>query len=344
MTLRIGPRVPLLLLMFVVRSVGAQSIHLADDHVWIESPQIVDLGEQSWIDAAALPGGDLVIADMFTGTVSRIGKSGEQRWVAGGSGEGPGEFRRLYRVGVGPGDTIIAYDLARTEVSVFTGDGKFVGRVRLEAIFRQVDSILMLSPGMFVISGTCPIGSPQEDYAIHVFDAEGKYDRSFGPLPETEQREVLGYWGAGMLRRTATGDILYTRRLPYEVYRYSSTGELRSVTIVTVHTTGRPEDRYEITRNGSYGAFRVQRTQQRVTYPIATVSVGDDLLLTSRTDGGDRYLTLIREQGSVLADIALEPGEGILVDSAPAVATIWMSDSSSGLKKVLISGRLVIAR
>lgn len=345
----LGGRAPCFLFSFLLwilpgHPVQAQSIQLADDYVSIDRPQVIDLGEQSWIDAAAFPNGDLVVADMFTGMLSRIGRSGERRWTVGHGGEGPGEFRRLYRVGVGPGDIVIAYDLERRDVSVFTGDGEFINRVRLEAIFRQVDSILMPSPGMFIVSGTCPIGSPQEDYAVHVFDAKGHYERSFGPLPETEQREILGYWGAGMLRRTVTGDILYTRRLPYEVYRYSPTGELKSVTNVAVRITGHPEDRYEITRNGPSGAFRIQRTQERVTYPIATVAIGDGLLLTSRSDGQDRYLTLVREEGDVLADRSLEPGEGILVDNSAPSGTIWMSDSSSGLTKVLINGRVTIAR
>src|SRR5690606_37125957 len=74
-----------LLVLLPVR-VGAQAVELASGTVAIESLTVVDLGDQGWIDAAATSTGDLIVADMFTGTLVRLTAHGERLWTAGGSG------------------------------------------------------------------------------------------------------------------------------------------------------------------------------------------------------------------------------------------------------------------
>lgn len=332
--------------LLVSHPASSQSLSLADGLVSITDLNAVNFGDQefSWIDAAAFANGDLAIADMYTGTLVRVGRDNDPRWRIGGEGEGPGEFGRLYRVSVGPGDKVVAFDLERREVSFFSGKGVFLHRVRLNLPFRQVDSVLMPSDSLLIVSGTTGLESAVADYAIHLFDAEGSHISSFGPLPATDQREVLAYWGAGIVRLAGNGELLYTRRLPYEVYRFSANGELIGITAIDVPTTGRPEDRYNITRNGPRGAYHVQRTDAVITYPIATVDIGDGMLLSSRWESDERrFLTLIEEGGSVLADLRLDRGEGILLDAASDAGVIWLSDSSSGFKKVLLRGGLMVA-
>lgn len=327
------------LLLLPPSHLSAQEFDLADGLVSITDVTAISPGEamDAWIDAAVFPNGDLVVADMYTGSLARIGIQGELLWNSGGSGDGPGEFSRLYRVGVSPDGVVVAFDFSRRDLSFFSPDGEFIKRRQLELAFRQVDGVVPISDSLVAISGTVPVGMPFDDYAVHVFDDEGTHARSFGPLPETTEREVLGYWGAGMIRRAGRGEILYTRRLPYEVYRFDAEGTEVAVTKVAVPSVGAPEDRYEITRNGSY---RVHRTDAVITRPITTIQVGEELLLTCRYEGGRRYMTLVREEDAVLADIELGQGQGIVIDGKEGV--LWLSDSSSGPLKTILRARVQV--
>jgi hypothetical protein len=318
-----------------------QSINLGNGSVVVADLHVIPAaaGIETWIDAATFPNGDLLVADMFTGHLIRVDESGNRRWKTGGLGEGPGEFERLYRIGVSPSGLVVAFDLERSDLSFFSDDGEFVDRKRLEVFFRQVDSVVMPTDQLIFVSGTTPPGSEQADHAIHSFDRDARHIASFGPLPKTDQREVLGYWGAGLLRVTDSGDMLYTRRLPYEIYRFSPDGQIKATTLVDVPTVGRPEDRYEITRGVGY---RVQRTDATITYPIASIDVGDSLYLSSRHEGDKRFLTLVTTGGAVLEDIQLERGQGILVDGSVGQEVVWFSDSSSGFAKTLLVGRLIV--
>jgi hypothetical protein len=60
--------------------------------------------------------------------------AGLLRGVAGGDGEGPGEFLQLADITVGPADSLFVYDGRKRSVSVFDRDGVFGRSVRLGGV------------------------------------------------------------------------------------------------------------------------------------------------------------------------------------------------------------------
>ncbi len=83
-------------------------------------------------DAARLPDGRIVIANLGTNELRVFDATG--RWLAswGGAGEGPGEFQGLLAVERWPGDSIAAWYGPRRGVSIFDDEGNFGRSVVLE--------------------------------------------------------------------------------------------------------------------------------------------------------------------------------------------------------------------
>ena len=75
------------------------------------------------IDAARLDDGRIVVANIGTNELRVFGAAGTHLATWGGRGEGPGEFRSLWRVEPWPGDSIIAWYAPRLGVSVFDAQG-----------------------------------------------------------------------------------------------------------------------------------------------------------------------------------------------------------------------------
>lgn len=74
--------------------------------------------------------GRIVVANAGTGELRFYGPSGEWIATAGGTGEGPGEFRQMTTMVVAA-DSIWVWDLALDRVSVFDGAGAFVRTILL---------------------------------------------------------------------------------------------------------------------------------------------------------------------------------------------------------------------
>jgi hypothetical protein len=77
------------------------------------------------VGAVAVEGG-YVIADGDSGELRLFGPDGRHVRSAGGSGDGPGEFRQLRWMGRTPGDSILAWDLARRTVALFDPELRYV--------------------------------------------------------------------------------------------------------------------------------------------------------------------------------------------------------------------------
>ena len=75
-------------------------------------------------DAAGLSDGRIVVANYGSGQVRVFDASGTHLFTVGGKGEGPGEFRSLWRVAPWPGDSILAWDFKR-RFSVFSPLGDY---------------------------------------------------------------------------------------------------------------------------------------------------------------------------------------------------------------------------
>jgi len=75
-------------------------------------------------DAVVLDGGRVAIANSGTGEIRVFGPDGAHVVSMGGSGEGPGEFRRLDAIAPWAGDSILAWDGRQQRISVFDGAGQ----------------------------------------------------------------------------------------------------------------------------------------------------------------------------------------------------------------------------
>lgn len=81
------------------------------------------------IDAAFSPGGKrLYVADELTGRIEVIALASQTDAPAafGGLGDGPGQFRRLGGIAVGPDGRVLASDASNARVQLFDADGKFL--------------------------------------------------------------------------------------------------------------------------------------------------------------------------------------------------------------------------
>jgi len=84
------------------------------------------------MDAARLSDGRIVVANVGTNELRVFDASGTYLTTWGGRGEGPGEFRSLWRVGPWPGDSIVAWYAPRLGVSTFDAQGNYGRTLQFE--------------------------------------------------------------------------------------------------------------------------------------------------------------------------------------------------------------------
>lgn len=77
------------------------------------------------VDADLLSSGELAIADAGNGRILIVSPHGQLLRTLGRTGEGPGEFRSLYRMFVSH-DTLVAYDVGLSRVAIYLADGMHV--------------------------------------------------------------------------------------------------------------------------------------------------------------------------------------------------------------------------
>jgi hypothetical protein len=75
--------------------------------------------------AARLSDGSIVVANRGSHELRYFDATGVHLTSAGGRGGGPGEFEDLRWMGVMPGDSVVAYDIAHRRLSVFDAHGAF---------------------------------------------------------------------------------------------------------------------------------------------------------------------------------------------------------------------------
>lgn len=120
-----------------VRVVENSAASWSQESAWhVKDSAIVDIGSISGPDpyqlfdvrgARRLSDGRIVIANAGTGELRFYGGEGRYLYSAGGKGGGPGEFMRLDRIFITPGDSIVAYD--RPNVRIFDREGTYLHSV-----------------------------------------------------------------------------------------------------------------------------------------------------------------------------------------------------------------------
>lgn len=282
-----------------------------------------DAGVGDPISTALMPDGGLVIADIANQQVVRLDGGGELVWKLGRAGGGPGEFTTVYRLAAVRDGGVLVYDASTREVTFISPEGRYLERRRFPFNFNVVDNLVALPSGDIAVSGFTSFGGAASRHAVHIFSPQMEHIRSFGPLPDVGDPEVLRWWGAGGLSLDEHGDLLYTRRLPYEIYRFTSDGHLRGVIRPPFPIRDRPDDAYEVRAGG--GRVGVQLPDAPVTRPLRAIPVGGGWVLSGRLRGSERILDLFDAAGQ-LAGSRTPPSNWtsvVAIDHARGVA--WLS-------------------
>jgi len=117
------------------------------------------------IDSEFGPDGSVYLADMSNSAIVVYSPSGDPAWTTGGHGEGPGEFRSIYRLAVTGTRQIYALDHTGDAVSRFASGGEFIDRKQIKFTLSHVDDMvvtgpeiswLAASPSTVRVSGTPP--------------------------------------------------------------------------------------------------------------------------------------------------------------------------------------------
>lgn len=257
------------------------------------------------LSAAADAEGNLLVANMAGHLVMKFDREGSQLWTSGGQGDGPGEYQLLYRVAVALDGRVFALDFNRHDLTELSPEGEFIQRVRLPFRFTQIDALAVLDDGSICITGITRWTDDPMKQSVHVFDADLRHLRSFGPVPVASEDWILQRWGAGAASVTKGGDILFTRRLPYEVYRFTAGGSLRSKTPELLATDLGPDDAYVRTRDGARTTYST--SGKDVLRPHAAFETAEGWLLVGRSRGAERHIDLIDPNGRLGASIPMPP-------------------------------------
>ena len=127
---------------------AAVAIATALEPVWgpgegwtVDEGPLVEIGTAFGADEYQLDGvvgvvrlgsGNIVVGERFSGELRGYDREGAFLWRAAGSGEGPGEHRRMLSLHALAGDSLITYDLAQDRIQVFAPGGGFVRSMRIE--------------------------------------------------------------------------------------------------------------------------------------------------------------------------------------------------------------------
>jgi hypothetical protein len=262
------------------------------------APQVVgeDAELGSIIAAQATPDGGVVAVDHVNARIVAFDPEGRPRWSAGGRGRGPAEFQTPYRVDVRRDGSVLVYDLGTSEITELSAAGAYRSRWRMPFPLTQVDALVAAGDALLV-SGTTTHPDGMR-HGIHRFEVDGpalRHTGSFGPLPPVRDPAVLQAWGAGPLVRGSTGSVWYTRRIPYEVYRFDAAGRQRALIRPPFGTRGTPDDAIRVEREGRSTSF--SSTGARVEIPGPAWELPGGLLLVSRIAPGERHWDLFTVAG-----------------------------------------------
>jgi hypothetical protein len=140
----------------------------------------------------------------------------------GGTGDGPGEFRRPLGLLVGPGDSLFVFHRGGT--SVFNREGEFV---RQSPELQLLERPIRLESGHIVrvANPGPPVGRP----TIHVSPETGGEAQTFGPVTVPGRLEGVPVMQP-LAYAPSTGNAFWVApRAPYRLERWNSTGELEFV-------------------------------------------------------------------------------------------------------------------
>ena len=285
--------------------------------------------ELSGLPAVAVVKGGVFALDLRNNQLLRLDTLGRIVWRAGRSGQGPGEFTQASRVAARPDGGAIVYDAALNALTYFTASGRYLGRKDFPLAFSQLDNFIERQDHSLVVAGVIRFSTPgstfAERYAVHVFSEDMKWVRSFGPLPEVADSMTLRFWGAGFVSESADRSLRFVRKLPYELYRYSTEGQLLGSTLID-SVRGKPDDfmvHEHVPDPLGRPAVRHRLTGTDVPRPIGVVEVSPELLIGGLVSRSTRRVDAINRAGVRISSGAMADGAATLVGFDPATTSLW---------------------
>ena len=171
--------------------------------------------------------GSVVVVDLGDARVHVFSPQGHLTLSVGRRGGGPGEFAAPTRAVLMKNGDLIVYDQANRQFSLFSASGAFIERKVLDTDFRTIDNIIALPDGNIAVAGVS--NDPRYmNSAIHVFNSQFAHIRSFGELPAYTSSETLWRVGVGSISLTSEGNILFTRRAPFQILTFAPDGHVLS--------------------------------------------------------------------------------------------------------------------
>jgi hypothetical protein len=297
------------------------------------------LGASQGIGAVAstalAPDGSVFLLDYSLSRIVKFDADGNILWKAGGQGSDPGQFTQAYRVAARHDGGALVVDIATRRVVAFDRKGTFEREHFIEPSMSQVDDIVELPSGEIAISGVVrdkgPTGALPPPRAVtsgvHVFSARMEYLKSFGALPYAKNPQVLRFWGAGALALT-DGGLLYTRKLPYEIYRYTASGMMSLRVAVTPAVTAMPDEFMTIGPSapdalGTVGV-RYQLTSKDVPRPARAALLDSAHIISGLLSEKRRLIDIIDiASGAVVASSKMPPGWDSIIGLDRKRSVLW---------------------
>lgn len=198
--------------------------------------------------------GGVVIANTGSNELLLFDARGGFRARAGGDGQGPGEFRRLSQLAIGPADSLIAYDERSRRISVFDPLGTLPRVFSLPAAdtLGRVTDVGTLETGDIIVAlhrrapGT---GLVRDSLIVAVFSRTGKLSYQVGTFPH-----FYTHWGPHALPGEP-GPV--TVPVPVPLSGVTEVAANRSAVYVGL------AEQFTLIRVGADGRWRITRQQQR---------------------------------------------------------------------------------
>lgn len=257
----------------VANSARAQQLRALAPNLALSRPISLDVAQD----------GSIAIADLDEPALHLIDSQGRLRWSQRKKGIGPGDVQRPYRVAFGE-NTVWLFDFAARDLSQFTRSGQFLRRVRPAVAISSVDGLVGIGDSLIALLGFTR-QSGFDTRAIHIFRFDGQHVRSFGELPFARDRSSLTMSGTGTIERTTRGNILYTRKGPWDIVEYTPDGKLVR-TIRAPLQVGNVADSMLLIETGKDGRERVSSRDRTIRFPLRTLEVANGRLLTGLSDRG----------------------------------------------------------
>lgn len=260
-------------------------------------------GEEAYMlygarDATRLGDGRIVVANAGTNELRVFDATGIPLASWGGRGEGPGEFRGLFRVEPWPGDSIIAWYAPRLGVSLFDAQGNH-GRSFTLARNEATTPMQSFRPESVTPDGSILAIHLPEDadtIVVHVRGAEGEVRGSLGTHPGLEphivgvgERAVLFWKIFGREPVWATwGDMVVVGHTgSYDLRAFRPDGSLARI-VRRDHVPRAPtEDNVEAYFERQAGYSRLTPAAESRRRYRSVPEIGEDYILGTRFDEFD---------------------------------------------------------